>query len=248
MPSQEGTAMKSRLALLVVIFALLFATHRGTFSSQNSAERLGVIDGDTLQVDGAIVQLYGIDAPELGQLCESEGRLLPCGLNAALALDKLVSLNRSSLYCSPWSQGGRSAQDPPPGTAVHVCEVGDQDLAVLMLHSGYGLAVPGAFPDYLDAEREAREARLGIWQSDFVAPWDWRTGVRSPERRSDSTRDCKVKGVLSADGRRVYYVPTDAEYRAISMDSTRGDTMFCSDEDARRAGWRHLGETAGVTR
>jgi hypothetical protein len=43
-------------------------------------------------------------------------------------------------------------------------------------------------------------------------------------------------------------VPTDAEYRAISTDSTRGDTMFCSDEDARRAGWRHLGETAGVTR
>ena len=77
--------MKSRLALVVVIFALLFATHRGTFSSQSSAERLSVIDGDTLQVDGDVVQLYGIDAPELGQLCESDGRLWHCGMEAALA-------------------------------------------------------------------------------------------------------------------------------------------------------------------
>ena len=34
-----------------------------------------VIDADTLQVDGKVVQLYGIDAPELGQLCESGGSL-----------------------------------------------------------------------------------------------------------------------------------------------------------------------------
>jgi endonuclease YncB( thermonuclease family) len=66
--------MRSRIALLVLILAALFASQRGTFSSQNSAERLSVIDGDTLQVDGAIVQLYGIDAPELGQLCESDNR------------------------------------------------------------------------------------------------------------------------------------------------------------------------------
>jgi hypothetical protein len=113
MPSQEGTAMKSRLALVVVIFALLFATHRGTFSSQSSAERLSVIDGDTLQVDGAIVQLYGIDAPELGQLCQSEERLWPCGVDAALALSKLLTLNRSSLHCAPWSGQGKAG----PGAA-----------------------------------------------------------------------------------------------------------------------------------
>jgi endonuclease YncB( thermonuclease family) len=93
--------MKSRIALFVVALAVLFASQRGTFSSQNSVERLSVIDGDTLQVDGAIVQLYGIDAPELGQLCQSEERLWPCGVDAALALSKLLTLNRSSLHCAP---------------------------------------------------------------------------------------------------------------------------------------------------
>jgi endonuclease YncB( thermonuclease family) len=168
----------SRVALLLLILAALLATHRAAFPSQTD-QRLGVIDGDTLQVDGQVIQLYGIDAPELGQLCESKNRLSPCGMNAALALDKLVSLNKSSLHCSPW-RGGQSAPLSPPATTVEVCEVGDEDLAVLMLHSGNGLALPGAFPDYLDAERQARDARLGIWQSDFVPHG---TGARAFTRR-----------------------------------------------------------------
>ena len=234
--------MKSRLAVLVVIFAILFATHRGTFSSQSGAERLSVIDGDTLQVDGAIVQLYGIDAPELGQLCEKDDRLWPCGVDAALALSKLVALNRSTLRCAPWSNEGRAAPHPAPGTTPQVCQVGNEDVAVLMLDSGNGLALPEAFPDYVDAERQAREARLGIWHSDFVAPWDWRAGVRSPGRRSDAARECNVKGVLGADGQRLYYVPTDADYRTLTIDPQRDERMFCSDEEARLAGWRRIDE------
>ena len=115
-------------------------------------------------------------------------------------------------------EDGQSAPQSPPATAVEVCEVGDEDLAMLMLHSGNGLALPGAFPDYLDAERQARDARLGIWQTDFVAPWDWRAGVHSPSRPSDSTRDCNIKGVIGADGQRLYYVPTDPPYGSITID------------------------------
>lgn len=238
--------MRSRVALLLVILAILFAGNRGTLSTQSSAERARVIDGDTLQVEGAVVQLYGIDAPELGQLCESNGRLWHCGVEAALALSKLLTLNQSSLQCSPWSKDGRSAPDPPPATTVEVCEVGDEDLAVLMLHNGHALALPGAFPDYADAERQARDAKLGVWHSDFVAPWDWRAGIQSPNRRSDSIRECTVKGALGADRQPLYYVPTDPEYQAITIDPEQGDTMFCSDDEARQAGWRRLGETASV--
>lgn len=237
--------MLSRVALLLLVLAALLAPHRVTFPSETADQRLSVIDGDTLQVDGEVIQLYGIDAPELGQLCESKNRLSPCGLNAALALDKIVSLNKSSLRCSPWKDG-QSAPQSPPATVVEICEVGDEDLAMLMLHSGNGLALPGAFPDYLDAERQARDARLGIWQTDFVAPWDWRAGVHSPSRPSDSTRDCNIKGVIGADGQRLYYVPTDPPYGSITIDPKRGERGFCSDEEARQAGWRRIGETAGA--
>ena len=175
-----------------------------------------MIDGDTLQVDGEVIPLYGIDAPELGQLCESKNRLSPCGMNAALALDKIVSLNKSSLRCSPWKDG-QSAPRSPPATVVEICGVVDEDLAMLMLHSGNGLALPGAFPDYLDAERQARDARLGIWQTDFVAH-GMALGRSFVDSARNSTRDCNIKGVIGADGQRLYYVPTDPPYGAIAVD------------------------------
>jgi endonuclease YncB( thermonuclease family) len=236
--------MASRVALSLVILAVLFASQRGTLSSQNSGDRLSVIDGDTLQLDGDVVQLYGIDAPELGQLCDSDGHLWHCGLEAALALSKLVNLNRSSLHCAPWS---KDAKDVSARRHVaQVCEVGGEDVAVLMLDAGNSLVLPGAFPDYVEAEQRAREGGLGIWHSDFVRPSEWRGGVQSPDRRSDSSRDCNIKGVIGVDGQRQYFVPTDAEYRALTIDPDQGDKMFCSDEEARLAGWRRMGETASA--
>jgi hypothetical protein len=124
-----------------------------------------------------------------------------------------------------------------------VCEVGDEDVALLMLQSGNGLALPEAFPDYVDAERQARAAGLGIWHSDFVMPWEWRSGVRAAHRQSDSTRNCNVKGVFGAAGQRLYFVPTDAGYRALTVRPEQGERVFCSDEEARLAGWRRSGET-----
>ena len=236
--------MTSRVALVLVILAVLFANYRGTFSSQSSGEHLQVIDGDTLQVGGDVVQLYGIDAPELGQLCDSNGRLWHCGMEAALALHKLVTLDRSSLRCSPWSNEANRATAPT--RAPQVCKVGNQDVAVLTLHTGNSLALPGAFPDYVEAERQARDAALGIWHSDFVLPWEWRAGVQSPQRRSDSSGECNIKGVFGAAGQQLYYVPTDAEYQAITIDPKLGETLFCSDDEARRAGWRRIGETASA--
>jgi endonuclease YncB( thermonuclease family) len=240
--------MTSRVKFLLVVLAVLIAFHGGTSSSQGSGERLRVIDGDTLQVDGRVVQLYGIDAPELGQLCATNGSSWHCGTDAALALSKLVALNRSTLRCAPWRADGKGAEDSSPGTALRVCEVGDQDLAVLMLQNGNGLALPGAFPDYVQAQTQAKQAGLGLWRGDFVPPWQWRAGVTSPDRPSDATRDCNVKGVIAADGQRLYYVPTDPEYRAISVEPKLGGKMFCSDDEARQAGWRRLGETATVAR
>jgi endonuclease YncB( thermonuclease family) len=238
--------MTSGVRVFLGILAVLVAVHGGAFSSRGGAAPVAVIDGDTMQADGTVIQLYGIDAPELGQLCESEGRLWPCGMDAALALSKLVSLNQSSLRCAPWSSGGAGATDPAPGTELQVCKVGDQDLAWLMLESGNAVALPDAFPDYRDAEAQARQAGLGLWHSDFVPPWQWRAGVASLDRPSDYARACNVKGVVNPDGQRVYYVPTDPAYRATGVDPKRGDTLLCSDDEARQAGWRRPGETASV--
>jgi endonuclease YncB( thermonuclease family) len=221
--------------------AMLLAAQRAMFASHDPVSgQVTVIDGDTLQVGNKVIQLYGIDAPELGQLCNEDGRLRHCGVDAALALRKLITMAEPSLHCSPWHDG--SDQTEAAGVMVEVCEVGNQDIGLIMLHGGYSVALPGSFPDYTEAQEQAREGNLGLWHTQFMLPWEWRKGDRSPDEQTD----CNVKATTSDPGGPVYYVPTDPEYDRIAIDPAQGDTWFCSDEEARLAGWRRPGEDAAA--
>jgi endonuclease YncB( thermonuclease family) len=229
--------MIGRVWPLLAIVGLLLAGYAATLSGQESGsgQAVRVIDGDTLEFDGRLIQLYGIDAPELGQLCDDDGKPWACGVEAALALRKLVAVSGQELHCSPW-QGG-PPQRTADGALVEVCQVGEQDLAQVMLNNGYGVAMPKSFPDYLDAEKDAKEASLGIWHTKFLLPWVWRATEDDPGKPKSAVRDCNVKGAIGKDGERIYYVPTDPEYKRVALDPERGERLFCSDEAARLAGW-----------
>jgi endonuclease YncB( thermonuclease family) len=192
---------------------------------------VGVIDGDTLEIDGHPVQLYGIDAPELGQYCERAGDLWACGSEAALFLKNTVQFEGPPVECAPWGEGGSSE------IMIGVCQVGPKVVGLAMVQNGYAMALPDSFPDYKDAEEQARQAKLGIWRGDFVPPWEWREGKGAEVRSSDWVRTCNVKGALGPAGERIYYVPTDQGYREIAIDPATGERSFCSDEEARAAGW-----------
>ena len=47
-----------------------------------------------------------------------------------------------------------------------------------MVAQGWALAYRQFSDDYVAQEGKAREARLGMWRGEFVAPWDWRRGDR----------------------------------------------------------------------
>jgi endonuclease YncB( thermonuclease family) len=233
--------MRRRLLLLMVTVALVLAAQRVMFASHDPvSDQVTVIDGDSLQIGSKVVQLYGIDAPELGQLCNDEGSLRHCGVDAALALRKLITLAAPSFHCSTWHDDSDRAE--VAGVTVEVCEVGKQDVSLVMLHNGYSVALPGSFPDYTDAQEQAREGNLGIWHTQFTLPWAWQEGERSPLEQTD----CNVKATSSDAGGPVYYVPTDPEYDRIAIDPDQGDAWFCSDEEARQAGWRRPGEEAAA--
>jgi endonuclease YncB( thermonuclease family) len=193
-----------------------------------------VIDGDTLQIDGHTVQLYGIDAPELGQYCEHNGELWECGVEAALFLQKTVQFQGPPIECSPW--GEEPAGDGGSELVIGVCQVGPKVVGLTMVQNGYAMALPDSFPDYKEAEKQARQAKLGLWRGDFVAPWEWRKGKGDDVRSSDWVRRCNVKGALGPAGEAIYYVPTDEDYDQVAIDQARGERMFCSDEEARAAG------------
>jgi len=59
-----------------------------------------IIDGDTLEIHGTRIRLWGIDAPESSQLCRDEdSNLYRCGAQAANDLDHFVA--RRPVNCIP---------------------------------------------------------------------------------------------------------------------------------------------------
>lgn len=214
-----------RPALVVVAIVL------GVTPSQ-ATERMVVIDGDTLQIDGKLVDLAGIDAPELGQLCRKGDQTWSCGEHAAWALHKLVNID--PFVCSPWANGvGASSA----GRDIVVCRQGDRDLGEILIREGYATADRDTFPSYLDAEYDARNADLGIWGSQFDPPADW----RSAQDPSLTATPCPIMGIRDDAGKPVYYVPTDPGYVEVEAADNVVEKRFCSDEEAAKDDWRHFG-------
>ncbi|MYE03275.1 MAG: thermonuclease family protein [Alphaproteobacteria bacterium] len=129
-----------------------------------------VLDGDTIEVRGQRVRLHGIDAPESTQMClDAAGRAYGCGRVATEVL--AAGTGRGSVDC-------RIRDIDRYGRLVAVCYRNGSDLNAWMVSQGHALAYRRYGHDYVAHEDAARARRLGIWQGRFVAPWDWRRGVR----------------------------------------------------------------------
>lgn len=54
---------------------------------------------------------------------------------------------------------------------------------------------------------------------------------------------CNIKGNVSINtGERIYHVPGQEYYDATRISPEYGERWFCSEQDARRAGWRRAGK------
>lgn len=221
-------------------------------SSVEAQPIVTVIDGDTLEINGDTIRLAYIDAPELGQSCDEDGHLVTCGREAAFSLRKLIMLANSAPTCE--AVAGRDAS---------MCWLGSTDVAEAMLASGAVTALPDAPVHYKSVERRARGIPIGIWKSKFVSPASWRTGNRLqteteavqaatmitelpwriagvqilPEPISHGN-PCVIKAVESPTAGRRYFSPLDPGYEAIDVADAK-TRMFCSDDEARSAGWHH---------
>ncbi len=125
-----------------------------------------VIDGNTLELEGRRVTLYGIDAPELGQVCSLRGRTYDCGdISRAALLDLTAG---TAIECRVSAARAGAAE----------CFADDYDLAAGMVYTGWALADRGVTPRYAKTQARAEAAKRGLWRGRFVAPWDWRAGKR----------------------------------------------------------------------
>ena len=124
-----------------------------------------VIDGDTLDLDGERIRLFGIDAPERGQSCGPLG----CGKAATEALADILSAG--PVRCVP-------VETDRYGRTVARCRAGRLDVNREMVRRGMAWAYRQYSEDYVSDEKKAKKARIGIWKHRSQPAWEYRRETR----------------------------------------------------------------------
>lgn len=197
--------------MLIVSLIALTAAQLGQPASRSIYGVAHARDGDSLEVNGAAVRLYGIDAPELHQRCMRDGVNWACGAEAAGRLARLVS--GRAVRCEPMSLDQFDR-------VVARCSVGSLDVNRAMVELGFAVAFRRYASDYIAAEGRAKTARLGIWAGSFELPETVRARTQTkpvPRRerparavaqhRAQSPSGCVIKGNQSRRGEWIYHVP-----------------------------------------
>jgi hypothetical protein len=124
--------------------------------------------------------------------------------------------------------------------------------------NGWALSYVRFSHDYDADEKAAREAKAGMWQGAFIAPWDWRVrnkktvilGFAKPPENAHAillasasgpvapSPDCTIKGNVNSSGECIYHKPTSRWYAQIKMQISKGTRWFCSVDEAEAAGCR----------
>ena len=217
----------------LIVLGLLASPLQAQSSFTGTAD---AIDGDSLTVSGIEVRLFGIDAPEGSQQCSRDGQSWPCGEAAAGKLRSLVE--GQTVVC-------RARGLDTYGRSVSVCSVGYVELNRTMVAQGWATAYRAYAQDYVADEVRAKAARLGIWDSTFELPADFRRQseersaqapgrpIRQSRATASQSQGCTIKGNHSRRGDWIYHLPGMPYYN-----QTRAEAMFCSEAEAQAAGYR----------
>ncbi|WP_246765170.1 thermonuclease family protein [Aminobacter sp. SR38] len=212
--------------------------------------RASVVDGDTIEIRGERIRINGIDAPESAQTCtDGSGMNYRCGAVAAAALAEY--LEQSSPTRCEFVDRDRY------GRFVGNCRRADgKNVAEWLARNGHALDWPRySNGTYASHQSAAKKERIGVWSGSFQAPWDWRAEQRGetadsatvlvPEEPATTTpsyglvsSSCRIKGNIAADGDRIYHMPDQKFYTKTKIATSKGERWFCSEAQARQAGWR----------
>jgi endonuclease YncB( thermonuclease family) len=160
------------VALIVAAGSALYSQLTAQPADAGLTGIASVIDGDTIDIHGQRIRFHGIDAPESRQTCERNGKPWRCGQQAALALSDY--LGQKSVRCEKKDVDRYKR-------IVAICYVGTTDVNAWLVREGWALAYRQYSKDYVAIEEAARRQKVGIWQGEVQAPWEWR---RKPKKQS----------------------------------------------------------------
>lgn len=157
-------------------FFLLFPLTLAAFNGMARAELApmqetigtgSAVEGDLISVNGTMVKLWGIDAPEDGQQCRSKyGKKYDCFTRSRDELSALIGTQQITCHIRDKDSKGQK---------VGTCGVNGLDLGALMVRRGWALSYYNLSPHYAKLEGFAQAEKRGLWRGQVQAPWIWRS-------------------------------------------------------------------------
>lgn len=211
-------------------------------SESGEARVVDVIDGDTLKVhlNGKVetIRVIGIDTPETVHPSEPVGCF---GYEASNKAKELLTGTTVKVVTDA-SQGERDKYDR---YLAYITLENGTDFGEAMLRGGYAYEYTygNAYANqstYKAAETYASSNEVGLWapeacgevldtqpQDTYVAPVPV------------SSSGCSIKGNISySTGEKIYHVPGQQNYDDTVIDTSKGESWFCTESEAVAAGWR----------
>lgn len=188
-----------------------------------------VLSGDTLRIGRTKIQLADIDAPEASQRCTRQnGRTWKCGRAARQALTRLV--RRKTVTC----EATNTSANP-----IHAhCVVNGQDIAATLVRQGNVFSKDGIISAIYNKEQlQAKNSKKGIWSGKAERPTDFRQRLWNTAKKS-APNGCPIKGRVTRGRQRIYLLPWSASYERYRLRKRKGERWFCSEEEAKSAGFK----------
>ena len=191
--------------------------------------RATVLSGEMIRLQGRLLHLSGIEAPDRRQTCTRPTRQSwNCGEAALAALERLA--RAKTFRCI--TQGTANAM----GRTEASCSADGRDVAGELVKDGHVFSTATYFGGYAALESTARRSGAGLWSGDADRPADFRSKLWEAARAA-SPDGCPVKGQVG-NGRKTYLVPWDSGYAAATMRPSRGDRWLCTEAEAQSAGFK----------
>lgn len=227
--------------LLLAGCGLIDSTDTGGTTGQIDVEVTSVIDGDTIKImyEGKeeTVRYLLIDTPETNHPSLGEQ---PLGKEATTANKRIIESGDVSIE---FDVGDRFDDY---GRLLAYIYVDGESVQEQMLESGLA-RVAYVYPPntrYLDefekVEQQARDAGIGIWEfENYSTDRGFDTdsyGTSNADKKEDNGK-CDIKGNINQNGNKIYHMPGSGSY-----EQTNPEKWFCSEQEARDAGFRSSGQ------
>jgi len=198
-----------------------------------------VVDGDTIKVNinGTVetLRLIGIDTPET----VDPRKPVHCfGREASNKAKELLTGKSVRLEADP-TQGERDSYNR---LLRYVFFSDGESFNKLMISQGYAHEYTHNLPykyqaEFNEAEKYARENKLGLWADDTCAGLSTSTSTDlNAVADLSAPAGCMIKGNISTE--KIYHLPGCGSYDKTVIDESKGERWFCSEKEAIVAGWR----------